>query len=94
MKRAFILLVAISFLITAAGCAPKSKYEKLLNEKIALEKKCEQVTTERERLKEEVAGRQGEIADLSGQLRETKAKVRSLDDELTKAKEILKKLEK
>lgn len=92
MKRVMVLFLVMAFMVSLAGCAPKSKYDKLLVEKVSLEKKCEQFSTERTALRTEIGDRKKEIGNLSGQLREARAQIRKLDAELVKSKQQLENL--
>ena len=93
MKKVLILFVAALLVRSAAGCAQKSKFDKLLDEKAAAEKKCVQLSSETERLKNDATDRQKMISSLQTQLKTANAKVRDLEHELAKTKSEIKALE-
>jgi len=86
MKKVLILFLVVSLVISVAGCARKSDYEKLLDEKAAVEKKCNELTSEKERLKSETAARQAKIKTLEDTSRKTKASVQKVTKDLNAAK--------
>ena len=84
MKKALILFLVAAFLISISGCASRTEYDKLVDEKTALEKKTEKLSSKEIELKDEISSRQKEIRGLRDELREAKREIRSLERELTK----------
>ncbi len=84
MKKALILFLAAAFLISVSGCVGKTQYDKLVDEKTALEKKSEDLSSKEVELRDEISSRQKEIKDLRNELKEAKVKIRSLEREITK----------
>ena len=84
MKKALILFLVATFLISISGCTSRTEYDKLVDEKTALEKKTEELSSKEIELKDEISSRQKEIKSLRDELREAKRKIKSLQKELTK----------
>ena len=88
MKKALILFLIATFLISISGCASRTEYDKLVDEKTALEEKTEELSLKETELRDEISSRQKEIKSLRDELRGAKRKIRSLEKELTKLEEI------
>lgn len=86
MKRALILFLVAAFLISVWGCTPKSEYQKLLDEKTAVERKCSDLTAKNTSLNDEITARKNESKALGVELRKAQATVKNLEKELTKLK--------
>lgn len=89
MKKVLALLLMAALMLNVFGCAPKSKYDKLLSEKTGLERKCEQISQDRDTLRGEVDTKKTEIRNLSGQLKAARGQIRNLSSELAKVKSSL-----
>ena len=86
MKRILTLFLIITFLISISGCVAKTKHEKLLEEKLTVEKKCEELSAKEKELRVEISARQNDIRNLRAELKKAKTEIRDLDMELSKAK--------
>ena len=82
MRRLFVLILLATFLVSVAGCAPKSEYDKLLEQKAGLEKQVEAISAESSDLKAKITAREMEIRDLKNALKVEKAKTQRLEREL------------
>ncbi len=94
MKKVFILFLIGTFLISVAGCTAKTDYDVLLDEKAAVQKKCNDLSSERERLKGQITSHQKQIKTLQEQLKKRADQASVLERELAKAKVKIKELQK
>ncbi len=90
MKKVLSLLVLVAFIITIWGCTPKSEYDKLLDQKDAIQKKCTALSAEIAGYKKTIAAREMEIKDLKSELKLAKAKIKSLERKLERLKSAVK----
>ena len=93
MKRAVALFMCVVFLLSVSGCTPKSEYDKLMDEKAAIEKKCNDITSAKARMADEIAAQKKEIAELKDSLSKASASAKDLERELLRATANTKKLE-
>jgi len=84
MKKIFALMLVAVFLVSVAGCTPKSEYDKLLIEKEKVEKKCNDLSSAKVRLEKMVSSREKELKSLKETLKQTKAKVSVLEKKMNK----------
>jgi len=90
MRKVLILLLLVSFLVPVLGCASKTEYDKLLDQKAAAEKRLEDANAQQEDLRKTISTREMEIKDLKNQLQnsqrelaKSKAEVAKLTQELS-----------
>ena len=86
MKRALALFLVALFLVSVAGCTPKSEYDKLLVEKASVQKKCDELSSVKVNLEGQLTAKQKEIRKLSDELKQAEAKLNEVTKELKKAK--------
>ena len=86
MKRVSVLFLIAIFVVSISGCVGRTQHAKLLQEKKAVEKKCEELLVREKGLKDEIYARQDDIKGLRTELKKAKAQIRDLDMELAKAK--------
>ena len=86
MKKVLVLFLIAAFLTTVSGCTPKSEYDKLLDEKAGIAKKCKELSSDRTQLNQTISARQMEIKDLRNDLRNANAKIKNLQRGLAKVK--------
>ena len=94
MKRILALFLVAMFLISVAGCTPKSAYDKLLVEKEKVQKKCNELSSTKVRLEKQVASKEKELKSVKETLRKSKANASALEKQLAKQTERIKKLER
>lgn len=82
MKRILALFLIATFLVSASGCASKTEYDRLIDQKAAVEKKVQTLAVEKENLRQTIASRDMQIKDLANKLKSAEAKVRSIEAEL------------
>jgi len=78
MKRVLILCLIAVFLISAAGCARKSDYDKLLAEKASVQKKCNDLSSAKVHRETQLAAKEKEARKLSSELKTTRTKLNGL----------------
>ncbi len=93
MKRILALFLIAMFLVSVAGCAPKSEYDKLLVEKGQVQKKCNDLSSTKVRLEGQLVSKEKQLARAAEALRQANAKVSDLEKELAKQVGKIKKLE-
>ncbi len=86
MKRVLILFLVAAFLISVWGCVAKTKYDGLLEEKAALEKKSEELSAKETELRSEITTRQKDIRGLRMELKQAKTSIRSLERKIAEEK--------
>ena len=69
MRRALACILVIMLLFSISGCTPKSEYQKLQEEKVAIEKQNTSLTLAKARVEEKVAAQQKEISGLKTALK-------------------------
>jgi len=84
MKRIVVLFLIAAFIISVSGCAAKSEYDKLLDEKASVQKKCDDLLSKNVQLRLTISTRGMEIKDLKSELKSREAEVRDLRKDLTK----------
>ncbi|MGB2706148.1 MAG: hypothetical protein WBC74_04775 [Candidatus Omnitrophota bacterium] len=94
MKRVLALFLVALFLVSVAGCAPKSEYDKLLSEKSAIQKKCDELSSHKVRLENLVASKEKETKKLGEDLKKARTRANALEKELAKQKAKIKSLER
>ena len=82
MKRIAALFLIAIFAVSLAGCVAKTEYEKLREEKSAVEKRLEDIAQREAELKSEIAARKQEIGSLREELKETNARNRELEEKI------------
>jgi predicted nucleic acid-binding Zn-ribbon protein len=86
MKKMVSFLLIASFIISVSGCTAKSEYEKLLDEKASIQKRCDGLRLEKEDLKEAIGAREMEIKDLKTALKKAEARAKSFEKGLADSK--------
>ena len=94
MKKVLILFLAGAFLFSLAGCTPKSEYDKLLDEKAAVQRKLDDMSSKKVNLDTEVAARKKEIKELKTQVSTLNTKSSSLEKQLASANAKIKSLQR
>ena len=80
MKRILVLFLVTALLISVWGCTPKSEYEKLMDQKTAVEKKLDATAAEKVDLQKTIGAGQMEIKDLRKQVSDAQVKVKDLEN--------------
>lgn len=86
MKKTLCLILLVAIMFSFAGCAKKSQYEKLMDEKNLLDKKNASLTDASAKLNQKIIALQKEIQDLNVSLKKASAEKRILQKELAEAK--------
>ena len=73
-------------MFSVTGCVAKSEHAKLLEEKVAVEKKYDDLLSKRSGLRDEIAARQDEVKALRSELIQAKSKISDLDKEMARLK--------
>ena len=94
MKRLLALFLAVSFVISVAGCTPKSDYDKLLEEKAAIQRKCDTLSSQKVHAESKLSAQEKQIISMVKELKDTREKTRDMKKELVKAKAKIQALEK
>ncbi len=88
MRRILALALITVFILSVAGCASKTEYDKLIEQKAAVEKKILTLSADVDTHKKTIAARDMELRDLRSSLRAAEAKARSLEAEVAKSKPV------
>ena len=91
MKKLLILLVLVAFVVSAWGCASKSEYDKLMDQKKVAEKKVTELNAEKASLKKTITSREMQIKDLKAEVAKTSTAVSQMEKELNSLKSQLAK---
>jgi len=93
MKRIVALFLVAMFLVSVAGCTPKSAYDKLLAENGKVQKKYNDLSSTKVHLEKQLVSKEKELKSAKESLRQANAKVNTLEKELAKQTARIKKLE-
>jgi len=94
MKRILALLLVIVFAVSVSGCAKKSEFEKLMDAKNSIQKKCDTLTADKVRLAKEIKDKEKGAKDLQDKLKVADSKIKNLENQLAKANSRISELEK
>ncbi|NQU95798.1 MAG: hypothetical protein HQ549_06220 [Candidatus Omnitrophica bacterium] len=86
MRRILALVLIAVFMLSIAGCASKTEYDKLIDQKAAVEKKVLDLSADIDTHKKTIAARDMELRDLRSSLKAAEAKANSLAAEVAKLK--------
>ena len=84
MRRILALVLITVFILSAAGCASKTEYDKLIDQKAAVEKKVLALTADINASRKTIVARDMELRDLRSSLKAAEAKVKSLEEQVAK----------
>jgi len=86
MKKVLVLLVVAAFIVTAWGCASKTEYDKLMDQKKAAEQKVNELNAEKAQLKQTIASREMQIKDLKNEVSKTNATINQMEKDIANLK--------
>ena len=86
MRRVLALVLITVFVLSVAGCASKTEYDKLVDQKAAVEKKVSDLSADIVTHKKTIAARDMELKDLRNSLKAAEIKARNLEAEAAKLK--------
>jgi peptidoglycan hydrolase CwlO-like protein len=86
MKKILCLMLLVVITFSFVGCAKKSPYEKLMDEKNLIDRRNVSLVDANAKLNEKLASLQKEIQSLNDSLKKLSAENRILQKELTQAK--------
>jgi len=90
MKKFLVLLVVAAFVVSSWGCASKSEYDKLMDQKKVVEKKVTELNAEKAKLKKTITSREMQIKDLKAEVSKTATAVSQMEKELNSLKSQIK----
>jgi len=82
MKKVAALFLLAVFLVSVAGCTPKSEYDKLLIEKGKIQKKCNDLSSVKVRLENQLSSKEKDLKEVRQALKQANANVSRLEKEL------------
>ena len=94
MKRVLVLLLLGVFIVTMAGCAKKSEFDKLMDAKNAIQKKCDTLAADRVHLNKKIADKEKTEKTLQDKLKMADSRIKNLEGQLAKANSRISELER